>query len=109
MLKSLNSKPGDLATIFISVDGQPMRARRSVTYSQPLRDESVKPNVEQPSQHDDCDPIENAGLQQSQSYVNVVNSESPKKKVNFRTLVNDECVEDTDFVLPLDTIAKVKH
>ncbi|GJY47004.1 trichome birefringence-like protein 3, partial [Tanacetum coccineum] len=70
MLKSLNSKPGDLATIFISVDGQPMRARR------------------------EC------------SYVNVVNSESPKKKVNFRTLVNDECVEDTDFVLPLDTIAK---
>ncbi|GKB83767.1 hypothetical protein Tco_0950662 [Tanacetum coccineum] len=61
MLKSLNSKPGDLATIFISVDGRPMRAR------------------------------------------------SPKKKVNFRTLVNDECVEDTDFVLPLDTIAKVKH
>ncbi|GJR53871.1 hypothetical protein Tco_1404392 [Tanacetum coccineum] len=109
MLKSLNSKPGDLATKFISVDGQPMRARRSVTYSQPLRDESVKPNVEQPSQHDDCDPMKNAGLQQSQSYVDVVNSESPKKKVNFRTLVNDECVEETDFVLPLDTIAKVKH
>ncbi|GJW97773.1 zinc knuckle CX2CX4HX4C containing protein [Tanacetum coccineum] len=74
-----------------------MMARRSATYTQPLRDESVKPNVEQPSQHDDCDSMENAGSQQSQSYVNVVNSKSPKKKVNFRTLVNDECIED-DFV-----------
>nr|GEV58790.1 hypothetical protein [Tanacetum cinerariifolium] len=109
MLKSLNSKPGDLAAKFISIDGKPMMARRSVTYTQPLRDESDKPNVEQPSQHDDCDTMENAGSQQSQSYVNVVNSESPKKKVNFRTLVNDECVKDADFVLPLDTIAKVKH
>ncbi|GJR83164.1 zinc knuckle CX2CX4HX4C containing protein [Tanacetum coccineum] len=98
MLKPLNSKPGDLATKFISIDGKPVMARRSVTYIQLLRDEFIKPNVEQPSQHDDCDTIENAGLQQSQSYVNVVNSKSPKKKVNFRTLVNDECVEDTDFV-----------
>ncbi|GJT14599.1 hypothetical protein Tco_0861641 [Tanacetum coccineum] len=97
MLKSLISKPGDLATKFISVDGKPLMARRSVTYTQPLRDESVKPNVEQPSQHNDCDIMENAGSQQSQSFVNIVNSGSPKKKVNFRTLVNDECVED-DFV-----------
>ncbi|GJX20543.1 hypothetical protein Tco_0223220 [Tanacetum coccineum] len=64
MLKSLNSKPGDLATKFISVAGKPMMARRSVTYTQPLRDESVKLNVEQPSQHDDCDTMENAGSPQ---------------------------------------------
>ncbi|GJX92109.1 hypothetical protein Tco_0699757 [Tanacetum coccineum] len=32
-------------------------ARRSETYTQPLRDESVKSNVEQPSQHDDGNPL----------------------------------------------------
>ncbi|GJV85889.1 hypothetical protein Tco_1525787 [Tanacetum coccineum] len=52
LLKSLNSKPGDLATKFIIIDGKPMMARRSVTGTQPSRVESVKPNVKQPSQHD---------------------------------------------------------
>ncbi|GKD47449.1 hypothetical protein Tco_1272094 [Tanacetum coccineum] len=35
--------------------------------------------------------------------------ELPKKKVNFRTLINEEQVATSDFVLPLATIAEVKH
>ncbi|GJS42106.1 hypothetical protein Tco_0567149 [Tanacetum coccineum] len=39
------------------------------------------------------------------SFVNVVNSDKPPSKVNFRTLFNTEQVDmDSDFVLPIDTI-----
>ncbi|GKC71380.1 hypothetical protein Tco_1117263, partial [Tanacetum coccineum] len=43
------------------------------------------------------------------SFVNVVLSEIPKAKVNFRTLVNKKHVEDSDFVLPLDIIMAIQH
>ncbi|GJQ92682.1 RNA-directed DNA polymerase, eukaryota, reverse transcriptase zinc-binding domain protein [Tanacetum coccineum] len=43
------------------------------------------------------------------SFVNVVLYEMPKAKVNFRTLVNKEHVEDSDFVLPLDIITAIQH
>ncbi|GJS92485.1 retrovirus-related pol polyprotein from transposon TNT 1-94 [Tanacetum coccineum] len=48
-------------------------------------------------------------LAMKESFVNVVTAELPKKKVNFRTLTNDEQVADSDFVLPLATIAEAKH
>nr|GEW98782.1 hypothetical protein [Tanacetum cinerariifolium] len=43
------------------------------------------------------------------SFVNIVNCEKPKKKIIFRSLVNDQRVEDTDFELPLTAIEGVKH
>ncbi|GKE03980.1 retrovirus-related pol polyprotein from transposon TNT 1-94 [Tanacetum coccineum] len=43
------------------------------------------------------------------TFVSVVAFEPPKKKLNFRTLTNDEKVAESDFVLPLATIAEVKH
>ncbi|GJV37090.1 hypothetical protein Tco_1409567 [Tanacetum coccineum] len=69
----MNSKPGDLATKFISINGKPIMARRSETYTQPLRDESVKSNVEQPSQHDDGNPL------------------MPMRQVQFGTKRGDVC------------------
>ncbi|GKA90475.1 hypothetical protein Tco_0812345 [Tanacetum coccineum] len=48
-------------------------------------------------------------LAKNESFVNVVTAELPKKKVNFRTLTNDEQVAYSDFVLPLATIDEAKH
>ncbi|GJV30433.1 hypothetical protein Tco_1386881 [Tanacetum coccineum] len=69
----MNSKPGDLATKFISINGKPIMARRSKTYTQPLRDEFVKSNVEQPTQHDDGNPL------------------MPMRQVQFGTKRGDVC------------------
>ncbi|GJT32917.1 hypothetical protein Tco_0923336 [Tanacetum coccineum] len=43
------------------------------------------------------------------SFVNVVTSDKQKPKVNFRTLVNDESVEDSDFVLPLEAVVAAQN
>ncbi|GKC39157.1 hypothetical protein Tco_1051541 [Tanacetum coccineum] len=40
-----------------------------------------------------------------QSFLNVVTKDNPKQKLNFRSLVNEERGEDSDFVLPIETIS----
>ncbi|GJW21167.1 hypothetical protein Tco_0031789 [Tanacetum coccineum] len=67
------------------------------------------------AEHANEDEHEHAGWEDPKfhamknTFVSVVASEPPKKKVNFRTLTNDEKVAESDFVLPLATIAEVKH
>ncbi|GJS82036.1 putative reverse transcriptase domain, reverse transcriptase zinc-binding domain protein [Tanacetum coccineum] len=163
MLKSLNSKPGDLATKFISINGKHIMDRRSETYTQPLRDESVKSNVEQPSQHDDGNPLmpmrqvqfgtkrgdamhekpvnetqppkddgqrltsdtwedpnvcatkpteATPSSPQKKSFLNVVTKETKNPtnlKVNFRSLVNSEQVENSDCVLPVEHVIAAQN
>ncbi|GJW21715.1 hypothetical protein Tco_0032337 [Tanacetum coccineum] len=163
MLKSLNSKPGDLATKFISINGKPIMARRSKTYTQPLRDEFVKSNVEQPTQHDDGNPLmpmrqvqfgtkrgdvvhekpvnetqppkddgqrltsdtledpnvcamkpteATPSSPQNKSFLNVVTEETKdptNPKVNFRSLVNSEQVENSDCVLPVEHVIAAQN
>nr|GEW92663.1 hypothetical protein [Tanacetum cinerariifolium] len=43
------------------------------------------------------------------SFVNIVNCEKPKKKINFIRLDNNQRVENTDFEVPLAAIEGVKH
>ncbi|GKB84356.1 hypothetical protein Tco_0956628 [Tanacetum coccineum] len=159
MLKSMNSKPGDLATKFISIDGKPIMARKSVTYTQPLRDESV----EQPSQHDDGNPLmpmrqvqfgtergdvvhekpvnetqppkddgqrltsdawedpkvyamkpteATSSSPQKKSFLNDVTEETKNPtnpKVNFRSLVNSEQVDNSDCVLPVEHVIAAQN
>ncbi|GJY93720.1 retrovirus-related pol polyprotein from transposon TNT 1-94 [Tanacetum coccineum] len=38
------------------------------------------------------------------SFLNVVTNYKPKHKINFRELINEETVEDSDFVLPIEAI-----
>ncbi|GJR13593.1 reverse transcriptase domain-containing protein [Tanacetum coccineum] len=163
MLKSLNSKPDDLATKFISINGKPIMARRSETYTQPLRDESIKSNVEQPSQHDDGNPLmpmrqvqfgtkrgdvvhekpvnetqppkddgqrltsdtwedpnvcamkrteATPSSSQKKSFLNVVTEETKNPtnpKVNFRSLVNSEQVENFDCVIPVEHVIAAQN
>nr|GEU60823.1 hypothetical protein [Tanacetum cinerariifolium] len=42
------------------------------------------------------------GMQKS--FLNAVTNDAPKPKINFRTLINEERVEDLDFILPMETI-----
>ncbi|GJV33731.1 protein LAZ1, partial [Tanacetum coccineum] len=108
LLKLLNSKLGDLATKFISIDGKPMMARRSVTDTQPSRVESVKLNVEQPSQHDMKSSSATVVSAEKES-TSDASPERPPSKINFRTLFNEEKVEDTDLVLPMDSILTMQR
>ncbi|GJS46081.1 hypothetical protein Tco_0596202 [Tanacetum coccineum] len=138
-------------------------ARRSETYTQPLRDESVKSNVEQPSQHDDGNslmsmrqvqfgtkrgdvvhekpvnenqPHKDDGQRltsdtwedpnvcamkpteatpsspQKKSFLNVVTEETKdptNPKVNFRSLVNSEQVDNSDCVLPVEHVIAAQN
>ncbi|GKD21231.1 hypothetical protein Tco_1222934, partial [Tanacetum coccineum] len=48
-------------------------------------------------------------IKDKNSFADVVSSMKPTAKVNFRTLFNDVTAEDSDFVLPIETINVVKH
>ncbi|GJT62619.1 hypothetical protein Tco_1006152, partial [Tanacetum coccineum] len=52
------------------------------------------------------DDNDNNGIK---SFANVVSASTPKSKLNFRTLFNEDKVEETDFVLPLAVVEVVKH
>ncbi|GJR59307.1 putative RNA-directed DNA polymerase [Tanacetum coccineum] len=52
------------------------------------------------------DDDDNNGIK---SFANVVSASTPKSKLNFRTLFNEDKVEETDFVLPLAAVEVVKH
>ncbi|GJX12118.1 hypothetical protein Tco_0201977 [Tanacetum coccineum] len=43
------------------------------------------------------------------SFVNVVATDKPAPKVKFRSLINDEKVEDSDFVLPMEAITRAQN
>ncbi|GJT28085.1 hypothetical protein Tco_0908360 [Tanacetum coccineum] len=50
--------------------------------------------------------VDNSGIK---SFANVVSASKPMSKLNFRTLLNEDKVEETDFVLPLAAVEVVKH
>ncbi|GJU51655.1 hypothetical protein Tco_1221210 [Tanacetum coccineum] len=52
------------------------------------------------------DNDDNSGIK---SFANVVSASKPTSKLNFRTLFNEDKVEETDFVLPLAVVEVVKH
>ncbi|GJS13135.1 hypothetical protein Tco_0407607, partial [Tanacetum coccineum] len=51
----------------------------------------------------------NNATKKPMSFANAINSEQVSKKLNFRTLVNEERVVDSDTVLPKSTIDNVKN
>ncbi|GJX21939.1 RNA-directed DNA polymerase, eukaryota, reverse transcriptase zinc-binding domain protein [Tanacetum coccineum] len=108
LLKLLNSKLGDLATKFISIDGKHMMARRSVTDTQQSRVESVQLNMEQPSQHDMKSSSATVVSAEKES-TSDASPERPPSKINFINLFNEEKVEDTDLVLPMDSILTMQR
>ncbi|GKE92563.1 reverse transcriptase domain-containing protein [Tanacetum coccineum] len=103
LLKSLNSKPGDLAIKFISIDGKPVMARRSVTDTQPSRVELVKPNVEQPSQHDMKSSFATVVSAEKES-TSDASPERPPSKINFETLFKYKKAKDIDLLVPMNSI-----
>ncbi|GJZ66116.1 hypothetical protein Tco_0622812 [Tanacetum coccineum] len=52
------------------------------------------------------DNDDNSGIK---SFANVVSASKLTSKLNFRTLFNEDKVEETDFVLPLAAVEVVKH
>ncbi|GKA40584.1 hypothetical protein Tco_0733177 [Tanacetum coccineum] len=139
LLKSLHSKPGECATKFISIDGKPMMARRSVTDTQPSRVEgkavgkdgnplrTVRQAVgdkhtlaanekgdyfnaeqeetldEQPVSQENAWEDPKVHVMKS-SFVNVVSPEHKTPKINFRSLINKEKVDESDCVLPVENV-----
>lgn len=54
--------------------------------------------------------IENGHEQaQPMSYASPLNNEPKKKKVNFRTLINEKRVDKADVTLPMDSVNEVRH
>ncbi|GKA89535.1 hypothetical protein Tco_0811347 [Tanacetum coccineum] len=45
----------------------------------------------------------------TKSFASVLTTESTKPKVNFRVLYNEEKVEDTDFVLPMENVLAARN
>ncbi|GKC80318.1 hypothetical protein Tco_1131092, partial [Tanacetum coccineum] len=45
----------------------------------------------------------------TKSFASVLTTESTKPKVNFRALYNEEKVEDTDFVLPVENVLAARN
>nr|GFA60044.1 hypothetical protein [Tanacetum cinerariifolium] len=43
------------------------------------------------------------------SFVNAVSAERKNPKINFRSLFNDECVENSDFVLPVENVQRAQN
>ncbi|GKF93682.1 hypothetical protein Tco_0283382, partial [Tanacetum coccineum] len=45
----------------------------------------------------------------TKSFVNVVAASKPNPKLNFRTLFNEDKVENTDFVLPVENVMAAQN
>ncbi|GKB50943.1 reverse transcriptase domain-containing protein [Tanacetum coccineum] len=64
-------------------------------------------SMDQAKSQDTCNVAD--AMKDKNSFADVVSSTKPTAKVNFGTLFNAETVEDSDFVLPIETINAVKH
>ncbi|GJW12946.1 zinc knuckle CX2CX4HX4C containing protein [Tanacetum coccineum] len=99
MLKSLNSKPGDLATKFISIDGKPIMARRLVN-DECVEDDFVHESNSRVKEGTTSSPIKN-------SFASVLQDNTFKKTVKLSKLHNEEVAEGVAVAIPIAAVEEV--
>ncbi|GJU36268.1 hypothetical protein Tco_1184622 [Tanacetum coccineum] len=68
---------------------------------------SLGQSMDQTVSQDTCNVVDDGN--DKNSFADVVSSVKPTTKLNFRQLFNAETVEDSDSVLPMETINAIKH
>ncbi|GKE63061.1 hypothetical protein Tco_1513428, partial [Tanacetum coccineum] len=112
-LKSSSSDETNLASKVRNIEGKirmPIRL-----YPQPVKEGGIiEPSIGTEPAYDDS--IWNSATVKdatscmgTKSFVNVATASKPNPKLNFRTLFNEDKVENTDFVLPVENVMAAQN
>ncbi|GJR55416.1 hypothetical protein Tco_1405937 [Tanacetum coccineum] len=114
-LKSSSSNETNLASKVRNIEGKIRMPIRNVTFTKPLND-IISNDVLMGNEPAYDDSIWNStnvkdatSCMGTKSFVNVVAASKPNPKLNFRTLFNEDKVENTDFVLPVENVMAAQN